>query len=59
MADKKTTLITRITKQYATFLTEYLLHNNNVLHSIKRRTLLINANRIYNLFEDSKHHYDT
>lgn len=55
MADKKVALITGITGQDGAYLAEFLLNKNYIVHGIKRRTSLINTNRIDHLFEDPKH----
>ena len=46
MADKKVALITGITVQDGAYLAEFLLNKNYVVHGIKRRTSLINTDRI-------------
>lgn len=56
MADKKVALITGITGQDGAYLAEFLLNKNYIVHGIKRRTSLINTDRIDHLFEDPKHH---
>ena len=55
MADKKVALITGITGQDGAYLAEFLLNKNYIVHGIKRRTSLINTDRIDHLFEDPKH----
>ena len=55
MADKKVALITGITGQDGAYLAEFLLNKNYVVHGVKRRTSLINTDRIDHLFEDPKH----
>jgi GDPmannose 4,6-dehydratase len=55
MADKKVALITGITGQDGAYLAEFLLNKNYIVHGIKRRTSLINTDRIDHLFEDAKH----
>ena len=55
MADKKVVLITGITGQDGAYLAEFLLNKNYIVHGIKRRTSLINTDRIDHLFEDPKH----
>ena len=55
MADKKVALITGITGQDGAYLAEFLLNKNYVVHGIKRRTSLINTDRIDHLFEDPRH----
>ena len=56
MADKKVALITGITGQDGAYLAEFLLNKNYIVHGIKRRTSLINTDRIDHLFENPKHH---
>jgi len=48
---KKVALITGITGQDGSYLAEFLLSKNYVVHGIKRRTSLINTNRIDHIFE--------
>ena len=55
MADKKVALITGITGQDGSYLTKFLLDKNYIVHGIKRRTSLINTDRIDDLYEDPKH----
>ena len=55
MADKKVAFITGITGQDGSYLTKFLLDKNYIVHGIKRRTSLINTDRIDHLFEDPKH----
>ena len=55
MADKKVALITGITGQDGAYLAEFLLNKSYIVHGIKRRTSLINTDRIDHLFEDPKH----
>jgi GDPmannose 4,6-dehydratase len=55
MEDKKIALITGITGQDGAYLAEFLLQKNYIVHGIKRRTSLINTDRIDHLFEDPKH----
>jgi GDPmannose 4,6-dehydratase len=55
MADKKVALITGITGQDGAYLADFLLNKNYIVHGIKRRTSLINTDRIDNLFENPKH----
>jgi GDPmannose 4,6-dehydratase len=55
MADKKVALITGITGQDGAYLAEFLLNKNYIVHGIKRRTSLINTDRIDHLFEDPRH----
>ena len=55
MADKKVALITGSTEQDDAYFAEWLLNKNYIVHSVKRRTSLINTDRIDYLFEDPKH----
>jgi GDPmannose 4,6-dehydratase len=55
MIDKKVALISGITGQDGAYLAEFLLNKNYIVHGIKRRTSLINTDRIDHLFEDPKH----
>ena len=55
MADKKVAMITGITGQDGAYLAEFLLNKNYIVHGIKRRTSLINTDRIDHLFENPKH----
>tara|TARA_B110000503_G_scaffold135674_2_gene216655 strand:+ start:2609 stop:3649 length:1041 start_codon:yes stop_codon:yes gene_type:complete len=55
MGDKKVALITGITGQDGAYLAELLLSKNYIVHGIKRRTSLINTDRIDYLFEDPIH----
>lgn len=48
----KKALITGITGQDGAYLAEYLLKNNYVVHGIKRRSSLINTERIDHLYQD-------
>ncbi len=48
----KVALITGITGQDGSYLAEFLLHKNYVVHGIKRRSSLINTDRIDHLYED-------
>ena len=49
---KRTALITGITGQDGSYLAEFLLSNNYEVHGIKRRTSLINTDRIDHLYQD-------
>jgi GDPmannose 4,6-dehydratase len=55
MEPKKVALITGITGQDGAYLTEFLLSKGYQVHGVKRRTSLINTDRIDHLFEDPKH----
>ncbi|HEY6082282.1 MAG TPA: GDP-mannose 4,6-dehydratase [Chitinophagaceae bacterium] len=48
----KVALITGITGQDGSYLAEFLLRKNYVVHGIKRRSSLINTERIDHLYED-------
>jgi GDPmannose 4,6-dehydratase len=48
----KTALITGITGQDGAYLAEYLLKKGYVIHGIKRRSSLINTDRIDHLYQD-------
>src|SRR4051812_36165922 len=52
MSKAKTALITGITGQDGAYLAELLLEKGYVVHGIKRRTSLINTQRIDHLYED-------
>ena len=49
---KKVALITGITGQDGSYLAEFLLNKNYVVHGLKRRTSLFNTKRIDHLYED-------
>ena len=51
---KKTALITGITGQDGAYLLEFLLKKNYIIHGVKRRTSLINTQRIDHIFEEQK-----
>ena len=48
----KKALITGVTGQDGSYLAEFLLNKNYEVHGIKRRTSLINTNRIDHLYQD-------
>ena len=48
----KVALITGITGQDGSYLSEFLLNKGYEVHGIKRRTSLINTNRIDHLYEE-------
>ena len=48
----KKALITGITGQDGSYLAEFLLNKNYIVHGIKRRTSLINTDRIDHLYEE-------
>jgi GDPmannose 4,6-dehydratase len=52
MASPKVALITGITGQDGAYLAEFLLAKGYVVHGIKRRTSLINTERIDHLYQD-------
>lgn len=49
----KVALITGITGQDGAYLAEFLLHKNYIVHGVKRRSSLINTQRIDHLYEDT------
>ena len=49
---KKIALITGITGQDGSYLAEFLLKKNYIVHGIKRRTSLFNTDRIDHLYQD-------
>jgi len=49
---KKVALITGITGQDGAYLAEFLLNKNYIVHGIKRRSSVINTNRIDHLYKD-------
>ncbi len=49
---KKTALITGVNGQDGAYLSEFLLNKGYVVHGVKRRTSLINTNRIDHLLEE-------
>jgi GDPmannose 4,6-dehydratase len=51
---KKIALITGITGQDGAYLLEFLLKKNYIVHGIKRRTSLINTQRIDHIFDKQK-----
>ena len=51
---KKTAIITGITGQDGYYLLEFLLKKNYIVHGIKRRSSLINTQRIDKFIEDKK-----
>jgi GDPmannose 4,6-dehydratase len=52
MAKRKIALITGITGQDGAYLAEFLLGKGYIVHGIKRRTSLINTDRIDHLYQD-------
>ena len=52
MSQQKVALITGITGQDGSYLTEFLLKKGYVVHGIKRRSSLFNTDRIDHLYED-------
>ena len=53
MEKQKVALITGITGQDGSYLAEFLLKKNYIVHGIKRRTSLINTDRIDHLYESN------
>ena len=51
---KKKALITGITGQDGSYLAEFLLKKNYVVHGIKRKSSSFNTDRIDHIFEDKK-----
>ncbi len=52
MNEKKVALITGITGQDGSYLAEFLLKKDYIVHGIKRRTSLFNTDRIDHLYQD-------
>ena len=52
---KKVALITGITGQDGSYLTQFLLKKNYIVHGIKRRTSLINTERLDHLIDNQKY----
>lgn len=52
MSKAKTALITGVTGQDGAYLTEFLLEKGYVVHGLKRRSSLINTQRIDHLYQD-------
>ena len=52
MREEKTALITGITGQDGSYLAEFLLHKNYIVHGIKRRSSNFNTQRIDHIYED-------
>ena len=50
--NRKIALITGITGQDGSYLAEFLIKKNYIVHGIKRRTSQINTERIDHLYED-------
>ena len=50
----KIALITGVTGQDGSYLTEFLL-KNYIVHGIKRKSSLINTERIDHIYENAKH----
>ena len=48
----KVALITGVTGQDGAYLTEFLLKKDYVVHGLKRRTSLLNTDRIDHLYQD-------
>ena len=51
---KKIALITGITGQDGSYLAEFLLKKNYIVHGIKRKSSSFNTTRIDHLIEDTK-----
>ena len=49
---KKIALITGVTGQDGSYLAEFLLNKNYIVHGIKRRSSSYNTKRIDHIFED-------
>lgn len=52
MTNKKVALITGVTGQDGAYLSEFLLKKGYIVHGIKRRSSLINTDRIDHLYQD-------
>jgi len=52
MEDKKTALITGVTGQDGSYLSEFLLKKNYIVHGVRRRSSLFNTERIDHLYQD-------
>jgi GDPmannose 4,6-dehydratase len=52
MSTQKTALITGITGQDGAYLAEFLLKKGYIVHGTKRRSSLLNTDRIDHLYED-------
>lgn len=52
MEDKKTALITGVTGQDGSYLSEFLLKKNYIVHGMRRRSSLFNTERIDHLYQD-------
>ena len=50
--NKKIALITGITGQDGAYLAEFLLNKDYEVHGIKRRSSIINTNRVDHLYEN-------
>ena len=55
---KKIALITGITGQDGSYLAEFLLKKNYLVHGIKRKSSSFNTERIDHIFEDKKYPLD-
>ena len=49
---KKIALITGVTGQDGSYLAEFLLKKNYIVHGIKRRSSSINTDRVDHIFEE-------
>jgi GDPmannose 4,6-dehydratase len=56
MHKRKVALITGITGQDGAYLAEFLLKKNYIVHGIKRRSSLLNTERIDKLYQDPHEH---
>ena len=52
MIMKKIALITGVTGQDGSYLSEFLLNKNYIVHGVKRRSSIINTERIDHLYVD-------
>jgi GDPmannose 4,6-dehydratase len=50
-SDKKVALITGITGQDGSYLAEFLLDKNYIVHGIKRRASLLNTERVDHIYQ--------
>src|SRR5687768_5519401 len=56
MMPRKVALITGITGQDGAYLAEFLLEKGYIVHGIKRRSSLLNTERIDHLYQDPHEH---
>jgi len=52
MIEKKVALITGITGQDGSYLAEFLLEKGYIVHGIKRRSSILNTNRVDHIYQD-------